>query len=91
MRATSFGSHVGRLGHAGGGLGWRATVRRAVVQNRPRACAPWRYRSANGFSPVRADWAAPIRAPLSARFPWRHRRVSAGRRPLWRRSSPRPQ
>jgi len=28
MRATSFGSHVGRLGHTGGGLGWRATVRR---------------------------------------------------------------
>jgi ABC-type multidrug transport system fused ATPase/permease subunit len=28
VRATSFGSHVGRLGHAGSGLGWRATVRR---------------------------------------------------------------
>jgi ABC-type multidrug transport system fused ATPase/permease subunit len=30
MRATSFGSHVGRLGHAGSGLGWRATVRRVT-------------------------------------------------------------
>ena len=26
--ARSFGSHVGRMGHAGSGLGWRATVRR---------------------------------------------------------------
>jgi ATP-binding cassette subfamily B protein len=30
VRATSFGSHVGRLGHAGSGLGWRATVRRVT-------------------------------------------------------------
>jgi ATP-binding cassette subfamily B protein len=40
MRATTFGSHVSRLGHGSTGLGWRATLRRVtslIAYSRPYA------------------------------------------------------
>jgi ABC-type multidrug transport system fused ATPase/permease subunit len=65
VRATSFGSHVGRLGHAGSGLGWRATVRR--VTSLIGYARPYAGRAILAMIALLLSTAATIGGPLVAK------------------------
>ncbi len=65
MRATTYGSHIGRMGEGRGSMGWRSTVRR--VTSLVRYTARHRTRAVLAMVSLLATTAATIGGPLIAK------------------------